>query len=393
MSGIDGASSKKSSPWEDFYEKPLPSEATKTAANVANAPWLATPTPGREVKIEYPAAIFSNPAMFAQPVALAKPPPPPPAKPAPLTAAPNAWRGITLAPLADGLPGGTRTDASRAFTCGAGYKLYPEVARQPDGKDALVYWKAFNTQEKRVEFIVGPDALAVFTSAPGDFAVAAANGFMGGQDAVTIESAKVVDILMRDGLDPALRQLGKAQRTAWTDPSWVARTTANVVSSVGPSTVVAAEVRLEARAAAAEAAAAKPSATGFVQHVNNDLPLGKIDGTRTMNCANCAIATDASMAGSPASALPGDLTHASELSSRYGKSWSPVMTTRADLEAAMQQAGPGSRGIVFGRSPNARIGHFFNVTNEAGEVRFVDGQVGGAASLGGYGELWLLRTN
>ena len=127
----------------------------------------------------YPAAIFSNPAVVGPAVSLAKAPARAAPKPDPLSAAPNSLKGITLANVAAKLPTGTRTDSTRAFSCGAGYKLYPEVVKQPDGKDAIVYWTAFNRETKRTEFVVGPDALRTFTSAPRDYATAAANGFIG----------------------------------------------------------------------------------------------------------------------------------------------------------------------------------------------------------------------
>lgn len=393
MGGVDGVGGRTSSPWENYYEKPLPRDAEKAAASAANVPWLTEP-PDASSPSPYPAAIFSNPAMFGKPVVLAAPRAPPAPKPETLRAAPNALRGVTVATLAENVPRGTRTDATRAFTCGAGYKLYPEVSKQPDGKDAVVYWNAFNTQTKRVELLVGPDALKTFTSAPSDYATAAANAFMGGQDAVTIESAKTVDVAMHQGLGPAAaKQLWKSQVTAWTDPAWVAKTTANVVSAVGPATAARAELRLQARTAAAEVQAARPSATAFLTHVNEDLPLGQTTGSRTMNCANCVIATDASIAGSPASALPGKVTHPSVLSDHYNKQWSPVVRAPADIEAVMRHAGPGSRGVVLGARPVGSVGHFFNVVNDGGTIRFLDGQGGEVAQLGEFNRFWVLRTN
>ena len=400
MSGTYGVSGGRSSPWEESFEKQLPEEAKKQAVNIANAPWLAAP-PEAAVSSSarqgtYPAAMFSNPAMFGQPVALAEPSSASTAahpKPAALPVAPDARRGVSLANLADDVLRGTRTDPTRAFTCGAGYKLYPEVARQPDGKDALVYWKAFNTETKRTEFLVGPDSLHAFTSAPSDYRTAAANAFLGEQDAVTRASAKTVDVAVREGFGPATRELWKAQLTAWTDPAWVAKTTVNVVSAVGPASAAKAELRLQARAAAAEAVVSEPSATGFIAHVNDDLPLGKLAGTRTMNCANCAIATDASIAGSPASALPGDVTRVADLTAVYDKPWSGAMTDPAQMAAAMAEAGPGSRAIVFGQSNSQQVGHFFNVVNDGGTIRFLDGQTGTTAAMTPYNTFWLLRTN
>ncbi len=268
MSGIDGVSGNRSSPWQEDYEKPLNGAAQKTAVNVANAPWLddASRAPIRDAP--YPAAIFSNPAMLGPAVSLAKPPPPAAPKPEPLAAAPNARQGVTLANLAENVPTGTRTDAARAFTCGAAYKLYPEVAKQADGKDGVVYWTAYNAETKRVEFLVGPDALKAFTSAPSDFANAAVNGFMGAHDAATHESVKAVDLAMRKGFAAGVGQALHASVVAWSDPDWVVKTTTNVTSAFVQSVTVTERLRVEARTVAAKAAAAEPSANGFIQHVN-----------------------------------------------------------------------------------------------------------------------------
>ena len=111
----------------------------------------------------------------------------------------------------------------------------------PDGKDAIVYWKAFNTEARRVDFLVGPDALSTFTSAPKDFATAAANAYIGEQDAATRESAKVVDLAVREGFGPAIGHLGAASKAAWSDPKWVAKTVFNVASArAGTTTTKAA---------------------------------------------------------------------------------------------------------------------------------------------------------
>lgn len=53
----------------------------------------------------------------------------------------------------------------------------------------------------------------------------------------------------------------------------------------------------------------------------------------------------------------------------------------------------GARGIVFGSRGPGETGHMFNVVNQNGTVRFLDGQTGKPADLGGYTSLHLLRTN
>lgn len=112
-----------------------------------------------------------------------------------------------------------------------------------------------------------------------------------------------------------------------------------------------------------------------------------------MGSQDCAIATDATLSGKPASALPGEVTHASDVAAHYGKSWSGACNTASGIEVPMGAAGPGARGIVFGKVPNERVGHFFNVVNDDGAVRFVDGQTGAVANLTPYERFWLLRTN
>ena len=393
MDRIEGSSTARAATWnDDEYDKPLPGVAQKSAANIANAPWLSDAAPGTNgVPGAYPAAIFSNPAMYGPAVSLAKPPALAAPKPEPLAAAPNSLKGITLANVAAKLPTGTRTDSTRAFSCGAGYKLYPEVAKQPDGKDAIVYWTAFNRETKRTEFVVGPDALRTFTSAPRDYATAAANGFMGG-DEVTRESVKAVDEAMRHGFAAGVGQALHASHVAWTNPDWIVKTVTNTSATFVQSVAVADRLKVDMRAVAAERAVGEVGSTSFLEHVNNDLPLGKTEGTRAMNCANCAVATDAAISGSPASALPGAKTSAADLSAHYGTRWSPACSAN-EIENALKTAGEGTRGIVFGEVPNRSYGHFFNVVNDDGVVRYFDGQPGAMTSPAGYSRLWLLPTN
>jgi filamentous hemagglutinin len=125
------------------------------------------------------------------------------------------------------------------------------------------------------------------------------------------------------------------------------------------------------------------SAGGSIRNVN------KIGGKQ--NCANCAIATDATLAGNPASALNGGLTHMSALEAHFGRAFSSL-TSASRIEAQMLKAGDGARGVIFG-SRGTDPGHFFNVINQNGKIRFFDGQTGGAANLDGFTGFSLLRTN
>lgn len=58
----------------------------------------------------------------------------------------------------------------------------------------------------------------------------------------------------------------------------------------------------------------------------------------------------------------------------------------------MTNAGSGARGIVFGARGDG-VGHVFNVVNQRGTVRFLDGQTGKAASFDGFTSFQFLRTN
>ncbi|WP_420139756.1 PAAR domain-containing protein [Sphingomonas sp.] len=110
-----------------------------------------------------------------------------------------------------------------------------------------------------------------------------------------------------------------------------------------------------------------------------------------MNCVNCAIATDATLAGRPASALGGGPFRLTVLEKEFGNKFGPE-TSIQNISSAMQESGPGSRGIVFG-SRGTNVGHVFNVTNQKGIVRFLDGQTGKAADVSGFDSFRLLRTN
>ncbi|WP_190285576.1 toxin glutamine deamidase domain-containing protein [Montanilutibacter psychrotolerans] len=109
-----------------------------------------------------------------------------------------------------------------------------------------------------------------------------------------------------------------------------------------------------------------------------------------MNCVNCVIATDATLAGRAASAMPGGPYRLGVLETMYGNRFGPA-TTIGDIANSMAGAGNGARGIVFG-SRGSDVGHVFNVVNQRGAIRFIDGQTGKAARVDGYQNFQLLRT-
>jgi hypothetical protein len=122
---------------------------------------------------------------------------------------------------------------------------------------------------------------------------------------------------------------------------------------------------------------------GSIRNIN------KVGGL--LNCVNCAIATDATLAGHATSAMPGGPFRISVLEKWFGREFGRA-TTIKDVANAMSDAGDGARGIVFGARDND-IGHVFNVVNQQGTVRFLDGQTGKAANLEGFQSFRLLRTD
>ncbi len=112
---------------------------------------------------------------------------------------------------------------------------------------------------------------------------------------------------------------------------------------------------------------------------------------RTLNCVNCAVATDSTFAGYPASALPSAAAKPiSSLEALYGRSFVSV-AGKAEIESMLVDLGPGARAIVYGS--NGGVGHVFNaVVNNSGMVKFWDGQIGRAVTNWGYSIFKLLIT-
>ncbi|WP_178385250.1 DUF637 domain-containing protein, partial [Pseudomonas aeruginosa] len=141
----------------------------------------------------------------------------------------------------------------------------------------------------------------------------------------------------------------------------------------------------------AKATGGADQTAGSIKNVNPGYP----EAGRTHNCVNCSIATDATLAGNPASALPINHTKGvplSVLEKQFGSKFGPV-TAPENIAQQMANSGNGARGIVFGSYGPGQPGHVFNVVNQNGVVRFLDGQTGKPANLGDFKSLQLLRTN
>jgi RHS repeat-associated protein len=113
----------------------------------------------------------------------------------------------------------------------------------------------------------------------------------------------------------------------------------------------------------------------------------------TQNCVLCAIATDATLAGRPTPAAGGGPFYISMIEQHFRTTFGAPGTIQR-VTAAMEAAGNGARGIVFGSRGGEEVGHVFNVVNQRGTIRYLDGQTGKSANLDdGYVSFQLLRTN
>ena len=102
------------------------------------------------------------------------------------------------------------------------------------------------------------------------------------------------------------------------------------------------------------------------------------------NCINSTIATHRTLNGNPTSAMPGRPGPISILETELGGTFSRV-SGRSQIESIMRAAGPGAEGIVAASRGRNEVGHVFNVVNQKGNVRFLDGQTGGQATFEGQG--------
>lgn len=78
------------------------------------------------------------------------------------------------------------------------------------------------------------------------------------------------------------------------------------------------------------------------------------------------------------------------LENYFGSHFAPI-ADRAAIEATMTAAGDGARGIVFASRGPGQVGHVFNVVNQNGVIRFLDGQPGRVAPFDGYKSFYCMR--
>lgn len=129
---------------------------------------------------------------------------------------------------------------------------------------------------------------------------------------------------------------------------------------------------------------------GSIRSVNKTIA-GEVIGGQ--NCVSCSLATDATLGGNPASAIPGGPYFAGDVLKFHPESSFIPANGYGGIRTMMLRWGPGSRGIIWG-TRGTETGHMFNVVNQGGIIRFLDAQTStGAASLETFEGLHLLRTN
>lgn len=132
--------------------------------------------------------------------------------------------------------------------------------------------------------------------------------------------------------------------------------------------------------------------------INPGYQPNQLSNPRNINCVNCAIATDRTLAGYPSSALPANNGASSilDLEDLYNNQFNPI-SNPADIVDELQQAGEGARGIVYGEriDPTRGLdGHVFNAVNNGGNITFIDGQNNSfVTDFSGFSDLGFLRTN
>jgi hypothetical protein len=158
------------------------------------------------------------------------------------------------------------------------------------------------------------------------------------------------------------------------------------------------EVKAKSKLAVAESKAEREFILRFVldkiKDVNAGRPYKDIVGT---NCSFCALATESTLAGHPASAPPQPLypTPVKWWVEHAVKTWGHQPGTYIsvdDVTKVMDIWGDGNRGILLMSRPDG-TGHAINVVNMGGHVLYVDGQSGKEfTNFSGYSKFVLIRT-
>jgi hypothetical protein len=116
------------------------------------------------------------------------------------------------------------------------------------------------------------------------------------------------------------------------------------------------------------------------------------------NCSNSALTVDQTLAGKPGHPVPpGPALTPATIESFYGSKFGPRMLSEF-VELTMRNRGDLKRAIIRGDAGPDTPGHQFNVINDGGRVRLLDGQLGreitwAELAQNGITEFQLLFTN
>lgn len=113
------------------------------------------------------------------------------------------------------------------------------------------------------------------------------------------------------------------------------------------------------------------------------------------NCAQCAIATDATLAGRPACAIyarqmkplgtPISVLEAEFRAAFRSLGAGTAREAEATATAVLQGAGDGAQAVIWASNTQTGVGHVFNGVNQGGSIIWVDGSRAGApANWTGY---------
>ena len=265
---------------------------------------------------------------------------------------------------------------------GSGYGAFIKIPQVPDTVASTSFNLGYDLEyAAESSASTQTSRLDCFTSV-GGFGDCAANGF-GHVVAVPIRIAYTIGCI---GVCGEAGEHSKPSPSNWQ----IFKGAVEVGTIVGPGFV---EEAIGEDVAATEAGAIRPGVQN--PHVNGHgfsaRNVNEVGGTT--NCASCALAMDSVLGGNPLRAANTGVTLTSYVEMRVGQTFTRGLSAEA-VASEIGVAGRGARGIVFGSRGAGKIGHFFNVVNQKGVVRFIDGQSGTAANLAdGFVEFWLVRTN
>lgn len=135
------------------------------------------------------------------------------------------------------------------------------------------------------------------------------------------------------------------------------------------------------------------SAESIEESCKNVNPHFGHDDKYSTNCASCSVAFELRQRGYDVQARPrnysenvanfwndnkrgrGSFTDSFSTMDAYYIGTTRKANAKADLESEMQKYGNGSRAIVFIEWDGRKVGHYFNIVNDGGNIEYIDSQI------------------